>query len=113
MKRILLVEPVSDFLATFLDGRFELDIATTAEAGAALLEVRSYVAVVSELELAIHDGVWLLERAARRQPAARRVLLSDRSEDFVDTRRSGVEFAFLGKPLPFGRLLDLIDPPAA
>jgi CheY-like chemotaxis protein len=79
MKRLLLVEDhpaVLRAVRRVLSGHYQVDVAVDAEAAAALLEQHAYDAVLSDFELPDQDGLWVLERARERRPAARRVLTS-------------------------------------
>ncbi len=79
-RRILLVNGDESLAAAFwrfLERGFDVEIAVSAEEAVALLDARTYHAVVAGSGLPGHDGRWLLGVAAWRQPAARRILLED------------------------------------
>ena len=110
MKRILLVDDQPDVLRgirRLLHGHFHVDVAGDAETAAELLERRAYDAVLTDFNLPGRDGLWLLERTKERRPAARRVLISGRSEKEFD----GVQVVerFVRKPATTQELLAALE----
>src|SRR5689334_11799026 len=69
--RLLLVDADDETRAALrrgLEARFEVVEAASAKEALACLRTRWFRVIVADYELPDHDGVWLLDRAARRSP---------------------------------------------
>lgn len=80
MPSVLLVDDNREILEALasLCSMHGYDVATAADAGGAVRALRSrgFDVIVSDYHMPDHDGLWLLQRAVKEQPGARRVLMS-------------------------------------
>ena len=110
MERLLLVEDHPDVLQAVrraLSAHFHVDVASTAEEAAALLDQHSYDAVLSDFELPDRNGLWVLQRAKERCPLARRVLTSAHPKETFEG--ADVVETFVRKPATPEQLLAAVQ----
>ena len=102
LRRLLLVDDEAALLragARILEPEFKVETATSAEQAADMLVRRRYDLIVTDYEMPGRHGIWLLELAQQRLPAARRVLVSGSQPPGVELQLlSGVVHRFVEKP---------------
>lgn len=121
--RLLIVddeEPILFALREYFTARaWEVDCASEREEAEALIDSRSYAALIADLRLAGdgHDGLELVGYATGRSPATHVVVLTAYGSPEIEraARHRGAE-AFLHKPIPLAELerviAGLVGPPA-
>jgi DNA-binding NtrC family response regulator len=84
---------------------YEIATAESAQEALALLEQRDFDLILSDHKMPGASGLALLERAARRRPAARRLLITGWTEEIPESelRRLGI-CALITKPWEDARL---------
>jgi CheY-like chemotaxis protein len=113
--RVLLVDDEPNLLLTLrrmLFGRYELELATSAEDALQLLVNRPpFEVIVSDMRMPGMDGSQFLARARQLNPDAVRLVLSGHSdlEAAVRAINDGQVFRFLIKPTPRDKLVEALD----
>ncbi len=96
-------------LSRVLSERFALKTARSAEQAFFILGEMTFYAIISDYQMPGRDGIWLLEKARRIQPAMRRVLHSSIIPPGIeDCEESGLVHRYLRKPTRQEELLDAL-----
>lgn len=100
--RVLVVDDESLILKAVkrtLRRAFLVEVAEGPEKALQLLEKHSFDIVLSDHDMPLHNGIWLLRQIQTRFPAMRRVLMSGGSPPKLEEQvRSGLVQAFVAKP---------------
>lgn len=92
-----------------LSGAFRVNCAESAEQAVRLIRITAFDAVISDLQMPGHDGLWLLGAVRDHLPGAMRILVSGcRSSDLPTHLESGLIHHFLAKPFQPRELVSLL-----
>ena len=92
-----------------LGGVFRVSCAESAEEAARLIRITAFDAVISDLQMPGHNGLWLLGAVRDHLPGAMRILVSGcRSSDLHAHMDSGLIQHFLAKPFQPRDLFSLL-----
>jgi len=98
-------------LSLHLRRRYDVELATSGQAGLELLERVRVAVVISDMRMPGMDGAEFLARASASHPETTRILLTGYAELEAATRaiNEGHVFRFLVKPCPPPELLRTVD----
>lgn len=89
---------------------FALDCAESAERALEIIEAGDFDAIVSDYQMPVRNGIWLLEQVRSRRPAMLRILTSGGPiGELGGCQRSGLVQYFLPKPVLRENLLSCLN----
>lgn len=78
---------------------WNVEVASNAEVAAMMLATHRFHAIITDFDMPMYNGIWLLTQVALNYPATRRVLLSGSEPDMLLPHvRSGLVQRYLTKP---------------
>jgi DNA-binding NtrC family response regulator len=112
--RLLVVDDeldMLDFLDRVFRREFEIVRATSVEEALPLLDGAPFNIIITDRRMPRRSGLELLEAAAKRQPAALRVLLTGYADSLVDEKVAQWRLvdAWVSKPIDSAALRQAID----
>lgn len=111
---VLLVDDEPSILRAFgrmlRNAGLEVVATGSAEAALALLESAEFDALVTDHDMPGRNGVWLLGEARERRPRVRRVLMSGRVVEKLESYlESGLAQSFVEKPADASTLIAALE----